>query len=264
VAISDRGRVRVRNEDAYAVLVEDGHMAVVVCDGVSTTDDSGQAARAASESALATLSSGLGRPESWTDLAAAAVAEANRTLSSLSAARGPSSDTGSTTIALALVRAGEVVVANVGDSRAYWIGQPGESLLLTVDDSWEHFARDAGFSEAEARDPARAHEITAWLGPDADQLHPHVAGYEPTSDGFVVLCSDGLWNYAEAPEELAALVEGVDEKTPANVARQLVRVALEAGGADNVTVAVAAAPALAGQPVRPVPSADTSALPQEE
>jgi hypothetical protein len=156
MAISDRGRVRVRNEDAYAVLVENRHMAAVVCDGVSTTDDSGRAALAASESALTTLASGLAEPETWPDLAAAAVAEANRTLSFLPQAGKRSADPGSTTIALALVRAGEVVVANVGDSRAYWIGREGESVLLTVDDSWEHFARDAGFSEMEAKDPARA------------------------------------------------------------------------------------------------------------
>jgi serine/threonine protein phosphatase PrpC len=264
MAISDRGRVRVRNEDAYAVLVENGHMAAVVCDGVSTTDDSGRAALAASESALTTLASGLAHPKTWPDLAAAAVANANRALSFLPRAGKRSADPGSTTIALALVRAGEVVVANVGDSRAYWIGREGESVLLTVDDSWEHFARDAGFSEMEAKDPARAHEITAWLGPDADPLDPHVARYRPTGDGFVVVCSDGLWNYADGPEDVAAIVELVDEKIPARVAHQLVRAALDAGGADNVTVAVAAGRPPNGGPATAGPPSETNALPEEE
>jgi PPM family protein phosphatase len=264
VAISDRGRVRARNEDAYAVLVEDGYMAAVVCDGVSTTDDSGRAAAAASGTALATLSSGLAQPGTWTRLAVAAVVDANRTLRPIGSTGERCPDPGSTTIALALVRAGEVVVANVGDSRAYWIGRDGESVLLTVDDSWEHFAREAGLPDVEAMDPARAHEITAWLGPDADPPVPHVACYQPTGDGFVVVCSDGLWNYANGPDELAALVRGLDEQTPAGVANELVRAALDAGGADNVTVAVAAARPFAGSLAPLRPSAGTTASPREE
>jgi serine/threonine protein phosphatase PrpC len=64
--------------------------------------------------------------------------------------------------------------------------------------------------------------------------------------GLVVVCSDGLWNYLPAAEDLAAAVTDGDEydtglSRPLAVARHLVQVALDAGGADNVTVAVVTA-----------------------
>jgi serine/threonine protein phosphatase PrpC len=54
-----------------------------------------------------------------------------------------------------------------------------------------------------------------------------------------VLCSDGLWNYAPTTERVAALVRAHPATTaPVDVARALTRVALAAGGRDNVTVVV--------------------------
>lgn len=134
------------------------------------------------------------------------------------------------------------MVANVGDSRAYWIGNDGENLLLSIDDSWERAALSAGWPESVARDPARQHEITAWLGPDAEPVAPHVARHRPEGAGLLVLCSDGLWNYAEPPDLLGALVGHSPDRRPSGVARHLVEAALAAGGSDNVTVAVLAHP----------------------
>jgi serine/threonine protein phosphatase PrpC len=95
------------------------------------------------------------------------------------------------------------------------------------------------------RDPSRLHEITAWLGPDADLVAPHVARHCPPSGGLLVLCSDGLWNYAGPPNSLAGLVDQSPSRHPGSVARHLAQAAIDAGGADNVTVAVLA------HPVRP-------------
>ena len=57
---------------------------------------------------------------------------------------------------------------------------------------------------------------------------------------MLLLCSDGLWNYAPDPEALAALAwpTGDREKAPLAVAQRLADHALEAGGRDNITVAV--------------------------
>jgi serine/threonine protein phosphatase PrpC len=212
-ALSDRGHVRSRNEDAYAVSAGDSGLAAVVCDGVATTDDSAHAADAAARSALEALVAGMSSDDDWGALATSAV---------LVAQEAVRLDTGSTTIALGLVRPGEVVVANVGDSRAYWLGDDGHHAQLSVDDS------------------GRPHEITAWLGPDAEPVVPHVARLVPVGNGLLVLCSDGLWNYADAPDTLAALLPGPERREPAAVARGLLQSALAAEGADNVTVAVIA------------------------
>jgi serine/threonine protein phosphatase PrpC len=239
-AISDRGLHRRRNDDAYAIDAVPQGLLAVVCDGVATTDDAGSAAEAACRAALGRLLAGVLDKTDWAALAQDAVAAAQQAVQSQT--RQAIETDGSTTLALGLVRAGEIVVANVGDSRAYWIGEGSENLLLSVDDSWENFATAAGYSEAEVRDPARQHEITAWLGPDADLVVPHVARHCPAGSGVLVLCSDGLWNYAGPAGSLAELVDQSPDRRPGRVARHLAQEAINAGGADNVTVAVLAHP----------------------
>jgi serine/threonine protein phosphatase PrpC len=241
-AVSDRGLQRLANDDDYAIEAVEGRLLAVVCDGVASTDDAGPTAAAAARAALDRLTSGATATTDWATLAQEAVARAQE---AILPAVGPGAATdGSTTLALALARPDEIVVANVGDSRAYWLGDDGRNLLLSVDDSWQNFAIAAGYPDSMARDPARVHEITAWLGPDADKVAPHVVRHSPNGAGFVVLCSDGLWNYAEPPDALGDLVCKSVDRRPAGVARHLVRAAIDAGGADNVTVAVLALPRL--------------------
>jgi serine/threonine protein phosphatase PrpC len=63
--------------------------------------------------------------------------------------------------------------------------------------------------------------------------------------GWLVVCSDGLWNYASTPEDLAAQVDAAaaESDIPVEVAERLVRWANGQGGQDNVTVALARVPA---------------------
>jgi serine/threonine protein phosphatase PrpC len=237
-AISDRGRVRRYNEDAYSLATDGTSGAVVVCDGVATTTESDVAAGAAARAAIQCLQRGLHDPDRWSDLMSDAIHAAQDVLS-----QEPGADEtgfeGSTTIVAALFEPGQVVVGNVGDSRAYWVGRDGSSALLSTDDSWVREAVESGLSEAVAWASPRAHEITGWLGPDASAVEPHVAKYQPAGEGVVIVCSDGLWNYAESADSIASLVKSAPEGGAAGIARHLVQFALGAGGGDNVTVGVA-------------------------
>ncbi|MGH3673160.1 MAG: hypothetical protein ACRDSH_21460, partial [Pseudonocardiaceae bacterium] len=56
--------------------------------------------------------------------------------------------------------------------------------------------------------------------------------------GVVVVCTDGLWNYLDTVEELAAALPARAWKSPLDAARRLVEIALCCGGRDNITVAV--------------------------
>jgi serine/threonine protein phosphatase PrpC len=96
----------------------------------------------------------------------------------------------------------------------------------------------AGVSEDEARQSPEAHQLTGWLGADADPVTPHVTVLQPADPGWLVICTDGLWNYAPGADGLAALVEAAPGRRPIDIARHLVEAALEAGGHDNITVAV--------------------------
>jgi len=143
---------------------------------------------------------------------------------------------------VAAVVTGDVLTVGwIGDSRAYWIpdDRDAPAARLTEDDSWAARMVAAGLmSEAEAYADERAHAITGWLGADAVEVDPHVAAFQPQGPGVVVVCTDGLWNYAESAAEMAEAVPADARTRPLASARALLGTALDGGGHDNVTVAV--------------------------
>ncbi|MFF3750205.1 protein phosphatase 2C domain-containing protein [Streptomyces sp. NPDC002018] len=253
-AVSDRGLRHHRNEDAFAVssaALPDGSPAVVavVCDGVSsaTRPDEASAAAAASanESLLETLARGTHPQQAMHD-AIIAAAEAVNALApvpagALDADPHRHRNAPACTIVGAVVANGLLVVGWIGDSRAYWVpdDRQGPPARLTEDDSWAAQMVAAGLmSEAEAYADERAHAITGWLGADAYELEPHTASFKPDRPGVVVVCTDGLWNYAEGADEMARTLPADAARRPLHAAQVLVGHALDGGGHDNVTVAV--------------------------
>ncbi|MGW1886420.1 PP2C family serine/threonine-protein phosphatase [Streptomyces sp. NPDC001970] len=253
-AVSDRGLRHHRNEDSFAVsstALPDGSPAVIaiVCDGVSSAtrpdDASAAAAAAANESLLESLPRG-GHPQQAMHEAIVAAAEAVNSLAAEPAAAMEHDphrhqNAPACTVVGAVVAAGLLVVGWVGDSRAYWVpdDRSGPPARLTEDDSWAAQMVSTGLmSEAEAYADERAHAITGWLGADAYELEPHTAAFKPDRPGVVVVCTDGLWNYAEAAEELARILPPDAAGRPLAAAQVLVGHALDGGGHDNVTVAV--------------------------
>ncbi|RFU88273.1 serine/threonine-protein phosphatase, partial [Streptomyces triticagri] len=252
-AVSDRGLRHHRNEDAFAVssaALPDGSPAVVaiVCDGVSSSTRPDEASLAASQAANESLLAALPRgthPQQAMHDAIVAAAEAVTALAD-DPAHAQEHDphrqnAPACTIVGAVVAAGLLIVGWVGDSRAYWIpvDRSGPAARLTEDDSWAAQMVAAGLmGEQEAYADERAHAITGWLGADAYELEPHTASFKPDRPGVVVVCTDGLWNYAEAADELAAATPADAAERPLHSAQVLVGHALDGGGHDNVTVAV--------------------------
>ncbi|MFD0417557.1 PP2C family serine/threonine-protein phosphatase [Streptomyces sp. NPDC127108] len=256
-AVSDRGLRHHRNEDAFAIsaaALPDGSPAViaVVCDGVSSATRPDEASMAASRAADATLRAALPRgthPQQAMHEAIIAAAEAvNALADEPTGARehSPHQNAPACTLVSAVVTGGLLVIGWVGDSRVYWVpvDRSGPAARLTEDDSWAAQMVAAGLmSEAEAYADERAHAITGWLGADAYELEPHTASFKPDRPGVVVVCTDGLWNYAEAAEEMARAVPLDAARRPLHSAQVLVGHALDGGGHDNVTVAVLPFPA---------------------
>ncbi len=99
-----------------------------------------------------------------------------------------------------------------------------------------------------------AHALTRCLGPleveDPDaaagprevriqEIVPDVRARDLPGPGWIVLCSDGFWNYYSKADEVASLVRAAGpDASPADVARRLVNHALVRGGQDNTTVLV--------------------------
>ncbi|WP_329568348.1 PP2C family serine/threonine-protein phosphatase [Kitasatospora sp. NBC_01266] len=248
-AVSDRGVRHHRNEDAFAVAATslpggESAQVAVVCDGVSSAtrpDEASQtAADTAGEALLTALEHGV-EPESAMRRAILTAAEAVAELGR-SGDREAGRNSPACTFVGAIAAAGVVTVGWVGDSRAYWIPddrEGAEPYRLTEDDSWAAGMVAAGLmNEAEAYADARAHAITGWLGADAEEVEPHTVAFTPHVPGVLVVCTDGLWNYAEAATDLADLVRVDARQDPLRAARAMVSFAVAAGGHDNITVAV--------------------------
>ncbi|WP_399885089.1 PP2C family serine/threonine-protein phosphatase [Streptomyces sp. BBFR51] len=256
-AVSDRGLRHHRNEDAFSVgctALPDGAPAsvAIVCDGVSSAtrpDDASLAAsRAAGELLLTALPRGTHPQQAMHDAILAASHAVNALADEPATAReqAPHQNAPACTLVGAVVTAGLLVVGWVGDSRVYWVpaDRATPPARLTEDDSWAAQMVAAGLmNEAEAYADERAHAITGWLGADAYELEPHTASFKPDRPGVVVVCTDGLWNYAESAEEMAEAMPLDAAARPLHSARVLVGHALDGGGHDNVTVALVPFPA---------------------
>ncbi len=252
-AVSDRGLRHHRNEDSFAVAataLPDGSAATVaiVCDGVSSAsrpdEASAAAAGAANEALLEALPRGAHPQEAMHDAILAAAAAVNALAPEVPGAQNAPA----CTLVGAVVSGDLLTVGWVGDSRAYWVPDDRDALprRLTEDDSWAAQMVAAGLmGEAEAYADVRAHAITGWLGADAYDLEPHTASFRPDHAGVVVVCTDGLWNYAESAQDMAQVLPADAAARPLHSAQVLVGHALDGGGHDNVTVAVVpfAAPA---------------------
>jgi len=257
-AVSHIGRTHATNEDAVAIgrRVRDGAplQAIVVCDGVSTSSHGEQASAHAAKAALAVLLKAAddGGPLDAATALGEAMAAAHRAACEADIDLVPGKAPPGTTIVAALAYAGRIDVAWVGDSRAYLVSPPSAdrgastATVLTHDHSWINMVVDAGqMTEDEAEHSPYAHAITHCIGPletsDPDQpAEPSLSSATPESGSRLIVCSDGLWNYAPTPADITAIVvRARDDADARTIADELVQEALARGGHDDVTVAVA-------------------------
>lgn len=276
-AATDRGRRHHRNEDASAIEGDEtaGFAIMVVCDGVSSAEDTDLASLVGARAARDRLRS-LGPTSGGSSLSAA---DRARTISvALTAAvetahqavlrQTDPSSSASSTLAAAVVDAELVGWASVGDSRIYWLPDQDTAaghtptsearqlhaattpLLLSHDDSIPERRIAAGVPRREAESGPQAHAITNWIGHQAPGSAAEIGVFAPESSGWLVVCSDGFWNYASDPQTIRELVDRLTSGLRPGalaLADALLRWACDQGGSDNVTVALARLP-LSGSP----------------
>jgi serine/threonine protein phosphatase PrpC len=240
-AVSDQGLVHRRNEDSFQLEVSgERSVAVVVCDGISSASAGNVAARDAARAAGTVLAQAVADPSQDAETAILdAIRAANEAVVHVEWTTRTRRVDPSCTLVSALCRGPEILIGWVGDSRAYWFASD-ESRQLTVDDSFaeEGVAKGLFTPEQAAKSPF-LHSITHWVGPDSPERPPRLAALRAERPGRLVLCTDGLWNYAPSAGELARLVEALPAgAAPAAVARALADTANERGGHDNITVVV--------------------------
>jgi serine/threonine protein phosphatase PrpC len=280
--VTDRGVRHHRNEDAMALAtaeLDSGPASVaVVCDGVSSSRRPDEASLAAAQAAVQVLLAGLRTGEEEMETSRNAISAAQDAVAALTAdgdgGGEPSApDPPSATFVSAVMTGGVVTLCWLGDSRAYWLGDtPGPAAKrLTTDDSLAGEMVATGLlSEEDALTLPQAHVITGWVGADSGGTAPHVARFELPGPGVLLLCSDGLWNYQPEAEKLAELALPRALTDPLGAAQALVKFAIDAGGADNVTVVLAPFPlthashAAPAEPAGAAARTDTEGTPPDE
>jgi len=139
-----------------------------------------------------------------------------------------------TTLVAAVVHEGRVLIANVGDSRAYLI-RDGQATQITNDHSWVAEQVKLGtITEDQAQTHAYRNLVTRCLG-HRPGMQVDIFEHRLRIGDVLLLCSDGLSNQVSDAELAAVLTE----QAPAQAVQTLVDMANQTGGPDNITAVVA-------------------------
>lgn len=231
-AATDIGRLRRCNEDDLAIVPEAGLFAVA--DGLGGLDAGDIASRTALAS-LRDLSQGhTDTPDAdMTVRLGKTIAAVNRRTYEQRIALGKNM---ATTLALVQLQGNTAYAAHVGDSRIYrW--HATELTRITSDHTLVNALCEQGaLTASQAIHSPQRHVITRAIGAEPS-VDPSIAPVAIVVGDILLLCTDGLTNMVP-DDQIAACLRR--EKETGRMVEQLVRMANEAGGHDNITAIVVA------------------------
>ncbi len=236
---SDAGMVRSHNEDA--VFADASHGLVVLADGMGGYN-AGEVAASMATTTLGELRQALptaepqrvgpdGRLVAHT-LLEAQIDRANSAIYQAAQSQPQYAGMG-TTLVMALFFDNSVTVAHIGDSRLYRL-RGDEFKQLTRDHSLLQEQIDSGMiTREQARFSQNKNLVTRALGVDP-QVEAEIRDYDTEPDDIYLLCSDGLNDMIE-DDEIALTLRTLSSNLDL-CANQLVQMANDSGGRDNVSV----------------------------
>lgn len=264
--ITHKGKVRSENQDHFLISTVHPQLVIhgtslpnvdglplrgtrlatvmVLADGVGGAADGSEASRLATEAVTRYVSStlrsyhtaGSARDEEFLAALKSSALEAHAAVRAESALRADEKRMAST-LTVGFVVWPWLYVVQVGDSRAYFYSD-GELRLLTHDQTIAQDLVDKGILPAEKLDRSPfKHVLSSAIG--ADEALPVVTRVSITERGsLILLCSDGLTKHV-TDEDIAAAAQSMTSSE--QVARSLLRLALDRGGSDNITIIAARA-----------------------
>ncbi len=225
------GRVRRVNEDYYGTRETLNGEVVVVCDGMGGHAGGETASRLAVESIIASLNSKLSADP--LNALNEALLSANQAILDYARQHPELKGMGSTCVVL-LLKDNCAYYAHVGDSRIY-LYTKNHLEQLTKDHSFVQSLLDAGaISPKDAEGHPRKNEITNALG--LERMQPPTLGQKPCKPrqgDILLLCTDGLTGMVSA-QQIQDLLGS--KKELYDKAKELVQLANDAGGIDNITL----------------------------
>ena len=241
---TDVGRVRSNNQDSF--LVREGDL-FAVADGMGG-HQGGEVA-----SALALQILGQAHDEPSTSTLVRAVRSANQAVFDKAGADPDLKGMGTTLTALADVDTREGRrrgIVNVGDSRLYRLRNDRIEQLTEDHSLVASLVRQGRITAEEAENHPQRNILTRALGID-EAVAVDSWEVEPVAGDRFLICSDGLFNEVDENRIVATLRRFED---PGDAARELVRLANDGGGRDNITAVVV--DVVAATDVAPTPAAD--------
>ncbi len=237
-SLTNQGMERPRNEDScFAETGEDSAL-LVVADGMGG-HQAGNVASAMAVDAARDFWHKLNEDSSLSDeqvrrALKKLILDANQAIIT-EAVKNSSKRGMGTTLTAGLLRGSSLIIAHVGDSRAYRIHNDDIELLTRDHSLLEELLEKGQINPEEAKNHPQRHILTRAVGIDS---HLEVDLYEKEVEpGSVLLfCTDGLTNQVDDGEIKDTCLE---QKDPQKVAETLIDLANERGGHDNITVVIA-------------------------
>lgn len=238
--LTDKGKVRKDNQDSFILEKCKARDCViaVLCDGMGGAKAGGLASQLSNKAFVdyvyAKLTSRVIRQHNYREILQAACAEANGVAYEYSQFGEEFSGMGTTLVGGVIKNNGNGYIINVGDSRAYHISRRGDSITqITRDHSLvEDLLEFGAITREQALHHPQRNVITRALGSEAD-VEADYFEFSLLSDDILLLCSDGLSNTVSDEEMLRSAKANPDPET---LCRALMKLALERGARDNVTV----------------------------
>lgn len=232
---SDIGLVRQSNQDACkSGVLSDGFAWAVVCDGMGGASGGNIASEIAvemiSEQIQSSYHEGMS-DNSIKHLITSAAYNANLAIHE-KASDDPALNGMGTTVVIAIVYDGIAHIAHAGDSRAYLISLNKGIKQLTVDHSMvQEMINNGDITEQQAKKHPQKNIITRALGVES-VIQIDYCESEFTPDDLLLICTDGLSNYVDADQ----IYEVAREMNAEAMIDQLIMLAKDRGGSDNITV----------------------------
>jgi len=226
--LTDIGKLRKENQDAFFIDQEEGFFLVV--DGMGGMQNGALAARYVKENLFMLLKKGLANlQESEAQDIIAAVKEVVSVLSK-NLREKVGKETGAAFVS-ALLKGKEAYIAHFGDCRAY-LFQQGVIQKLTKEHNIAALLVDMKkITPEEARNHPMRNRLTAYLSMEGKAI-PEVKQIILKSGDRLLLCTDGLTGMIPEKEISALLGE---KENPKKALKKLIARANEAGGDDNIT-----------------------------
>ena len=226
---TDKGLVRANNQDTFRLDVpETGMGFIVLCDGMGGARAGNIASERAANRFLETIKTAdpsETNADVLADLVEKAVRMANKEVFELSQS-SPAYNGMGTTLVGGICVDDRVILANVGDSRAYLIDTDKIAQMSTDHSLVAEMVRSGRLTQAEAKTYTRAVGVDSEVEADVYEIKMH-------EGQTLLLCSDGL----SGPVTDAEIVATVSQaESMEQACTQLIELACKAGGNDNITV----------------------------